>query len=50
MRSPVAPQNLAVLLVRVAIGQPLAGRTPIDILLGDVDEVLLAKTAVRFRT
>lgn len=47
---PVAPQNLAALLIRVAIGQPLAGRTPIDILLGDVDEVLLAKAAIRFGT
>jgi hypothetical protein len=25
-----APQELAALLIRVAIGQPLAGRTPID--------------------
>ena len=39
----VAPQHLAVFLVRVAIGEPLASRTSIDILVSDVDEVLLAK-------
>jgi hypothetical protein len=48
-RRPVAPKNLAILLVRVAIGEPLASRTSIDVPVGEVDEVLLAKTAVRFR-
>jgi len=32
-----------------AVPETLAGRAAIDVLLGDVDEVLLAKTAVRFR-
>src|SRR5262245_33106929 len=44
---PVAPQNLAVLLVRIAIGQPLASWTAIGILLGQIDEVLLAEAPLR---
>ncbi len=40
---PIATQRLAVFLVRIPIGQPLAGRATIDIVLDDIDEVLLAK-------
>ena len=42
-RCPVAPQNLASLLIGVSIGQPLAGRTAIDILLGDETKSCLPK-------
>src|SRR5262249_21358936 len=49
-RRPVASQYLASFLVRVAIGQPLARWTAIDVLLGDVDEVLSAIATIRFRT
>src|SRR6266481_7232441 len=40
---PIAAQCLAVLLVCITIGQPLTGGTKIDIVLGDIDEVLLAE-------
>jgi hypothetical protein len=42
---PVAAQHLASFLGREPIGQPLAGRTAIDIVRRNVDEVLLAETA-----
>src|SRR5262245_55458165 len=38
-RRPIAAQRLAVLLIRIPIGQSLAGRAQIDIVLGDIDEV-----------
>jgi len=44
---PVAAQHLASFLGREPIGQPLAGRTAIDIVGRNVDEVLLAETARR---
>ena len=44
-RRPVAAQRLAVLLVRVPVGQPLASGTAIDIIRRNVDEVLLAEAA-----
>src|SRR5262245_1492624 len=43
---PVAPQPLPVLLVRVVVLELLAGRTAIDILVSEIDEVLLAETAL----
>ena len=43
---PIAPQDLASLFVGIAIGQPLAGWTAIDVILGEVDEVLSAKAAI----
>ena len=45
---PIAAQRLAVLLAREAIGQPLAGGTAIDVIRGDIDEVLLAEAALGF--
>ena len=44
---PVAPQLLPFLLVRVVVLELLAGRTAIDILFAEVDEVLFAETALR---
>ena len=44
---PIAAQRLAVLFAGVAIGQPLAGRTEIDVFVRDIDKVLLAEAAVR---
>src|SRR5664279_2719854 len=41
---PIVAQVLATLFVGKAIGEPLAGGTTIDIVLGDIDEVLLAET------
>ena len=38
-RRPITAQRLAVLLVRITIGQLLAGRTAIDILRRQVDEL-----------
>jgi hypothetical protein len=43
------PQRQAILDIAVAIGQPLASRTAIDVLLGQVGKVLLAETTLRFR-
>ena len=43
---PVAPQLLPLLLVRVVVLELLAGRTAIDILVAEIDEVLLAKAAL----
>ena len=45
---PVAAQHLAVFLPREAIGQPLAGRTTIDIIRGVIDKVLLAEAPLGF--
>src|SRR5437868_6479402 len=47
---PVVPQILAVLLTRIPIDQPLIGRTAVDILLTQIDEVLLAEAALRLCT
>src|SRR3979409_1748923 len=46
---PVAAQRLAVLLVRITIGQLLARRAAIDILGRQINEILLAETAIRLR-
>src|SRR5262245_35781153 len=40
---PIAPQLLAVLLIRVMVLQLFAGRTTIHILVSKIDKVLLAK-------
>src|SRR3979490_1879096 len=48
-RRPVAAQRLAVLLVRTTIGQLLARRAAIDILSRQINEILLAETAIRLR-
>ena len=40
---PIAPQLLAVLLIRVMVLQLFAGRTTIRILVSKIDKVLLAK-------
>src|SRR5262245_2628863 len=45
---PIAPQNLARLLVGVAIEQMLAGRATVDVLVGKIDEVLFAEATIRF--
>src|SRR5260370_16565308 len=42
-------QRLAVLLVRITIGQLLARRAAVDILRRQIDEVLLAEAAIRLR-
>src|SRR5262245_40540711 len=47
---PVAVHGLAVLNVREAIRQRLAGWAAIGVLLGSVDAVLLAETAFRLGT
>src|SRR5262245_25830724 len=44
---PVAAQGQAVFLVGVAVRQPVAGRTDVDILASQVTEVLLAETPSR---
>ena len=46
---PIMAQRSAALLVRVAIGQLLTRRTAIDILGRQIDEVLLAETAICLR-
>src|ERR1700758_726958 len=46
-RCPVAPQRLAVFLVRIAIRQSLACGAAILIRVGQIDEVLLAEAALR---
>src|SRR5260221_8728921 len=46
---PVASQLLALLLVRVSVRKALAGRTTIDVLIGQIDEVLLAEPTRRLR-
>src|SRR5262245_66348701 len=43
---PVAPQLQPILLVRVVVFKLLAGRTAIDILVSEINEVLLAETAL----
>ena len=43
---PVAPQLLPVLLVRIIVPELLSGRTAIDILIAEIDEVLLAEAAL----
>src|SRR5437588_10420435 len=48
-RRPIAAQRLAVLLVRITIGQLLARRAAVDILRRQIDEVLLAEAAIRLR-
>src|SRR6266516_2257584 len=48
-RRPIAAQRLAVLLVRITIGQLLARRAAVDILHPQIDEVLLAEAAIRLR-
>src|SRR5215470_14509735 len=48
-RRPIATQRLAVFLVRVPIGQPLTRRAAVDILCGQIDEILLAVSAIRLR-
>ena len=40
---PVVPQGQAMLNIVEPPGQPLAGRTTVFVLFGDVDEVLLAE-------
>src|SRR5580704_7258220 len=47
---PIASEFLPFLLLRIMIFQCLAGRAAISILLGFVDEVLLAETAFRLRS
>ena len=47
---PITAQHLAVLFVCTTIGQPLAGGAAIDIVYGDIDEVLLAETSFRLGT
>src|SRR5260370_38538167 len=42
-------QRLAVLLVRITIGQLLARRAAVDILRRQIDEALLAEAAIRLR-
>lgn len=44
---PVAPQHLAVFLIRKAIWQLLSSWTAIGVLLLQIDKVLLAKAAIR---
>jgi hypothetical protein len=48
-RRPIATQRLAVLLVGVTMGQLVTCRAAIDILGRQIDEVLLAETAIRLR-
>src|SRR5262249_45157255 len=45
-RRPIATQRLAVFLVRVPVGQLLTCRAAVDILCGQIDEILLAEPAV----
>ena len=40
---PAAPQCLAVLFIGVAIGQLLTGRATVDVVRGNINEVLLAE-------
>ena len=47
---PVAPQILPMLVSGEVVFEILAGRAAIDVLLRQVDEVLLAETALRFRS
>src|SRR5437762_151278 len=47
-RCPVAPQHLAGFFVRIAIWQPLASWTAVNILFGQISEVLLAEAPLRF--
>ena len=46
---PVVMPGEPVLLVGVAIGEMLVGRTDVGVLLGNVAEVLLAEAALRLR-
>ena len=43
---PVAPQLLPLFLVGVVVFELLSSRTAIDILIAEIDEVLLAETAL----
>src|SRR5271154_6239542 len=43
----VAVHDQAFFLARVGVGEPFAGRTYVNILLGDVAEVLLAEASFR---
>ena len=45
---PIAAQLLALFLGGVAIFELLSGRTAIEILIAEIDEVLLAETAFPF--
>ena len=45
-RRPVAPQLLAILLIRVSVREALAGGAPIGVLVGEVDKVLLPEAAL----
>ena len=47
---PVAPHTLPVLLGSEIVSQCLAGRAAVDILRRQIDEILLAETALRFRS
>src|SRR5262245_62617387 len=44
---PIAADRLAVLHARAAVRQPFTGRTAIDVVGSDVDEVLLPEAAFR---
>src|SRR5207244_6515468 len=48
-RRPIAAQRLAVLLVRITIGQLLARRAAVDILRRSLNKVLIAEEAIRLR-
>jgi len=45
-RRPIATHPLAYFFARKTIGQPLAGRAEINIVLGDIGKILLAKAAL----
>lgn len=44
-RRPIATQRIAILLVRVPVGQLLTRRAAVDVLCRQMDEILLAVTA-----
>jgi hypothetical protein len=46
-RRPVAPQLFSILLVRVSVLEAPTGRATIDVLIGQIDEVLLPEAALR---
>src|SRR5450432_4373325 len=48
VRSPVAAQIFAVFFSRISICQLFTGRTAINIVLRDIDEILFVKPAVGF--
>ena len=43
---PIAPQLLPLFLVGAVVFELLSGRTAIDILIAEIDEVLLAEAAI----